>query len=93
MTELIRKLIRVRQKSDALCSGSYRNVVLTNHQLIFERATENERVMVAINASADPFTAACGDLNGSVTDLLTGEKMSLAGQLDMPAYSIQYLAF
>ena len=93
LTELIRKLIRVRQKSDALCSGSYRNVVLTNHQLIFERATENERVMVAINASAGPFTAACGDLNGSVTDLLTDEKMSLAGQLDMPAYSIQYLAF
>ena len=93
LTELIRKLIRIRQKSDALCSGSYRNVVLTNHQLIFERAVENERVMVAINASAGPFTAACGDLNGPVTDLLTGEKMTLAGQLDMPAYSIQYLAF
>ena len=93
LTDLIRKLIRIRQKSDALCNGSYRNVVLTNHQLIFERATDKERVLVAINASAAPWTASHGDLNGTVTELLSGTEMSLGGNLEMPAYSIQYLAF
>ena len=93
LTELIKKLIRLRQKSDALCNGSYRNVVLTNHQLVFERATEKERVMVAINASDSPFTASCGELNGTVTELLSNTEMSLAGKLEMPAYSIQYLVF
>ncbi|MDY5985804.1 MAG: alpha-amylase family glycosyl hydrolase [Lachnoclostridium sp.] len=93
LTSFIKDLIRVRQSSDGLCNGSYRNVVLTNHQLIFERASENERVFVAINASGDAFTASHGDLNGSVTDLLTNEEMQLNGLLDMPPYSVKYLKF
>ncbi|MGF0018374.1 alpha-amylase family glycosyl hydrolase [Sporofaciens sp. SGI.106] len=93
LTSFIKDLIRVRQSSDGLCNGSYRNVVLTNHQLIFERASENEKVFVAINASGDAFTASHGDLNGSVTDLLTNEEMQLNGQLDMPPYSVKYLKF
>ena len=82
LTELIQKLIRIRQKSDALCSGSYRNVVLTNHQLIFERATESEKVLVAINASDTPYTACHGDLTGSARELLSGDGISLAGSLE-----------
>ena len=39
LTEFIEKLIVIRQLSDGLCNGGYRNVVLTNHQLIFERAS------------------------------------------------------
>ena len=93
LTSFIKDLIRVRQSSDGLCNGSYRNVVLTNHQLIFERASENEKVFVAINASGDAFTASHGDLNGSVTDLLTNEEMQLNGLLDMPPYSVKYLKF
>ena len=93
LTSFIKDLIRVRQSSDGLCNGSYRNVVLTNHQLIFERASENEKVFVTINASGDAFTASHGDLNGSVTDLLTNEEMQLNGQLDMPPYSVKYLKF
>ena len=93
LTSFIKDLIRVRQSSDGLCNGSYRNVVLTNHQLIFERASENEKIFVAINASGDAFTASHGDLNGMVTDLLTNEEMPLNGQLDMPPYSVKYLKF
>ena len=93
LTSFIKDLIRVRQSSDGLCNGSYRNVVLTNHQLIFERASENEKIFVAINASGDAFTAGHGDLNGRVTDLLTNEEMPLNGQLDMPPYSVKYLKF
>ena len=49
--------------------------------------------MVAINASDSPFTASCGELNGTVTELLSNTEMSLAEKLEMPAYSIQYLVF
>ena len=91
LTDFIRKLIQIRHGSDALCNGSYRNVVITNHQLIFERATEKERILVAINAAAAPYTASCGDLNGTAAELLSGRKLDIAGNLELPAYSIQYL--
>lgn len=91
LTEEIKKMIHVRTGSNALCHGSYRNVVLTNHQLIFERRTDDERMLVAINASDAPFTAHNGELGGTMTDLLTGNEIQMNGQLEMPPYSVQYL--
>lgn len=91
LTEEIKKMIYVRTGSNALCHGSYRNVVLTNHQLIFERRTDDERMLVAINASDAPFTAHNGELGGTMTDLLTGNEIQMSGQLEMPPYSVQYL--
>ena len=91
LTEQIKKMIHVRTESNALCHGSYRNVVLTNHQLIFERKTDDERILVAINASDAPFTASSGELGGSMTDLLTGNEIQMNGQLELPPYSVQYL--
>ena len=91
LTEEIKKMIHVRTGSNALCHGSYRNVVLTNHQLIFERRTYDERMLVAINASDAPFTAHNGELGGTMTDLLTGNEIQMSGQLEMPPYSVQYL--
>ena len=91
LTEEIKKMIHVRTGSNALCHGSYRNVVLTNHQPIFERRTDDERMLVAINASDAPFTAHNGELGGTMTDLLTGNEIQMSGQLEMPPYSVQYL--
>ena len=91
LTEQIKKMIHVRTESNALCHGSYRNVVLTNHQLIFERKTDDDRILVAINASDTPFTASNGELWGSMTDLLTGNEIQMNGQLELPPYSVQYL--
>lgn len=91
LTKEIKKMIHVRTGSNALCHGNYRNVVLTNHQLIFERRTDDERMLVAINASDAPFTAHNGELGGTMTDLLTGNEIQMNGQLEMPPYSVQYL--
>ena len=95
LTDFIKELIEVRRNSDALCNGSYRNVVITNHQLIFERRTDNERVLVAINAGDSEFTAGNGELQGNFTELLVNadeiENITLNGQLTMPAYSVQFL--
>lgn len=93
LTELIQNLIRIRQNSGALCHRTYRNIVIQNHQLIFERRTENERVLVAVNASDSPYTAYHGELQGEVTELLTDHTIELNGSLELPEYSIQYLKF
>lgn len=91
LTQFIKKLISIRHDSDALCNGGYRNIVITNHQLVFERKTDTERILVAVNASHDTFTANHGELQGDCVDLITCESQTLTGQLSMPAYSVQYL--
>ena len=91
LTDYIRTLIILRRESDALCNGGYHNVVITNHQLIFERKSEKEKILVAINASASDFTAENGELQGDCTDLITGREGTLNGRLDMKPYSVQYL--
>lgn len=91
LTDFISRLIHIRQNSNALCNGSYRNVVLTNHQLILERSVSGTKTFVAINASSEAYTASHGDLTGSFTELLTDKAQALTGQLAMPPYSVQYL--
>ena len=93
LTEFIKKLIRVRQGSDALCNGAYKNVVIQNHQLVFERCSEKERVIVAINAADYVYTANAGELNGTATDLVTAQKVTMNGSLELQPYSVQYLKF
>ena len=93
LTEFIKKLIRVRQGSDALCNGAYKNVVIQNHQLLFERCSEKERVIVAINAADYVYTANAGELNGTATDLVTAQKVTMNGSLELKPYSVQYLKF
>ena len=91
LTGFIKKLITVRKDSDALCNGSYRNVVLTNHQLLFERCTDSDRMLVAINAGDSEFSAGDGSLQGTAVDLLTGEEVEMNGQVVMAPYSVMYL--
>lgn len=91
LTEYIKKLIRIRQNSDALCNGAYRNIVIQNHQLVFERCSDNERVIVTINAADYPYTAWHQDLCGEFEDLLSGTINRLEGSLNLPPYSVQYL--
>ena len=80
LTELIREMIAVRRASDALCNGSYRNVVLTNHQLIFERRTDSDRMLVAINASDTEYTADHHELQGSFEKVLSCPCTAEAGK-------------
>ncbi len=93
LTDYIKNLIHIRQKSQALCHGSYRNVVIQNHQLLFERASDNDRVIVAINASDSPYTAWEGSLNGNFVDLISEKEYHLDGSLTLEAYASLYLKF
>ena len=70
LTAFIKALIALRRESDALCNGTYHNTVITNHQHIFERKTDTERVLVAINASDSEYTASSHELNGTFSRTL-----------------------
>lgn len=91
LTDLIEKLIRIRRESDGLCNGGYHNVVITNHQLVFERKSDRERVLVAINAADYEYTARSGELQGTFTELLTGEEVQMTGELSLAPYSMMFL--
>ena len=93
LTEYIKQLIRIRQNSDALCNGSYKNIIIQNHQLVFERCSDTERIIVAINAADTPYTACHQNLNGNAKELVAQLEVKLDGQIDLPPYSVQYIKF
>ena len=90
LTAFITRLAEAHKSSKALCYGSYRNVVLTNHQIIFERACDGERVLVAVNAAGETYTAHFDAGCGQAQDLITGEMHDFGGGSQLPPYSVQY---
>ena len=90
LTDAIAAMAKARKASPALCSGSYRNVVLTNRQIIFERVWENERVLVAVNADSVPYTAHFDARAGRATDLITGKLHDFGGGSELPPYSAAF---
>ena len=90
LTDAIAAMAKARKESGALCNGSYRNVVLTNRQIIFERCWENERVLVAVNADNVPYTAHFDARAGRATDLITGKLHDFGGGSELPPYSVVF---
>ena len=90
LTDAIAAMARARKASAALCNGSYRNVVLTNRQIIFERVWENERVLVAVNADSVPYTAHFDARAGRATDLITGKLHDFGGGSELPPCSAAF---
>ncbi|MDO4618383.1 MAG: alpha-amylase family glycosyl hydrolase [Clostridia bacterium] len=89
-TDYVKALIDARNQSDALKFGGYRNLKVEPKQLIFERKTEKERVIVAINASSEEYTAHFDAGCGMAVDLITGKSHDFGGGSKMPPYSCQY---
>ncbi len=90
LTGHIAALAAARRRSPALCYGSYRNVLLTNRQIIFERSTPGERILVAVNADSVPFTAHFDAQAGRAVDLITGAAHDFGGGSYLPPYSTAY---
>lgn len=90
LCEWIAKLAEVKKNSDALNYGSFRSVLLTNKQCIFERKTDNQRILVAINADEAEFTAHFDAGCGTAVDLISGEKHDFGGGSVLPGYSAFY---
>ena len=90
LAEWIAKLSKVKKASRALNYGAYRTVLLTNRQCIFERACEGERILVAINAAGESYTAHFDAGCGLAEELLTGTTHDFGGGSELPAYSAAF---
>ena len=97
LTAFIKQLAHLRSADDAaaraLNYGAYRNVVIQNKQLLFERACDDATVLVAVNAVNEPYTFGAGELNGSFADLLADDAptVELTGTLELAPYEVRYL--
>lgn len=97
LTAFITQLAHLRSADDAaaraLNYGAYRNVVIQNKQLLFERACDDAAVLVAVNAVGEPYTFGAGELNGSFVDLLADDAptVELTGTLELAPYEVRYL--
>ncbi|MDD6332605.1 MAG: alpha-amylase family glycosyl hydrolase [Clostridium sp.] len=90
LTAWIAKLAAAKKNSHALNYGAFRSLVLTNRQCIFEREADGERVLVAVNADNQPYTAHFDARAGRAVDLITGEPHDFGGGSELPPYSAYF---
>ncbi len=90
LSAFIAKLAEAKKQSEALNYGEFRSVVLTNKQCIFERKSANERVMVAINADSESYTAHFDAGCGTAVDLISGKPHDFGGGSELPPYSAYF---
>ncbi|MDE6976636.1 MAG: cyclomaltodextrinase [Lachnospiraceae bacterium] len=90
LSEWISRLAQAKKNSSALNYGAFRSVVLTNKQCIFERKIEGERVLVAINADEQEYTAHFDAGCGMAEDLITGRTHDFGGGSTLPPYSAAF---
>lgn len=91
ISKFISKATRIHRESKALCYGDFNVLHLTNKQFVFERAFEDERIIVLINADANEYTAYFDAKANSGTELLTGTNFELSNGAKMAGYSVQYV--
>lgn len=89
LTEHISRLAKIKSGSPALNYGSFRSVVLTNRQCIFERRCDSQRILIAINADGNEYTAHFDAGCGQAKELLTGTIHDFGGGSTLPPYSSQ----
>ncbi len=90
LTDWIRDLAAARAKSQAIVWGSYEQLAVAPQQLVFCRATEGERVIVAVNAAGAAAHVGFEAGAAAGTDLITGEPVAFDGGADLPPYSTRY---
>ncbi|MGN1008879.1 MAG: alpha-amylase family glycosyl hydrolase, partial [Butyricicoccus sp.] len=84
LTDTIAAMAKAHRESPALCHGNFRHVLLNNKQAIWERKTEGERVLVAINADSEPYVAHFDAGCGTAVDLITGKPHDFGGGSELP---------
>ena len=79
LTDHIAKLSEIKKSSNALNYGGLRIVVLTNKQVVFERNSGDQRIMVAINMDDNCYTAHFDAGCGQAKELISGTVHDFGG--------------
>ena len=91
LTDYISRCADAHKNSKALCYGDYKQVVLTNKQCIFQRQFEDERILIAVNADSESYTAHFDAGCGQAENLLTGEIFDFGGGAELAPYTAYIL--
>ena len=86
LTQWVAACAKAHRESDALCNGSFQSLVLQNKYCIFERKSEKDRVLVAINAGDEAVHVDFNADAGRARDLITGKVHDFGGGTDLPPY-------
>jgi glycosidase len=73
--------------SEALAWGDYTEIAVQPKQLLFQRKSEHERLIVAINASDEPHTFHFDAQCGQATDLTSGKLHDFGGGSQVEPFS------
>ena len=90
LTEWIRDLAAARAGSQTIVWGSYEQLAVTPQQLVFLRAVDGERVVVAINTAGQAARVGFDAGAAGGTDLLTGQTVTFEGGAELAPYSAYY---
>ena len=95
--EFTRKLLRIRQHSQALRYGKMLHFAPQNNVYVFFRQAPDEQIMVVINNSnhaqnlkPDRFSEVLGT-NATGKELLTGQMINLSGSLQIPPETLMLI--
>lgn len=75
-TRLIASLGHIRQQSEALSCGDYKELLLTNRQYAFSRTTDKDCAIVTVNNDDNPCTLTVASGDGCFVGALSGEKVT-----------------
>lgn len=90
ISEFIAACAKAKRGSKALNYGSFRNIVIQNKYMIFERKFEDERVLVAVNSCGEEAAVHFNAEAGRAVDLISGETHDFGGGSVLPPYSAMF---
>jgi len=91
LSYFIKRIIAVRSKTPELLYGNYRNVVIRNKQLIFERNLNGSNVYIAINLDSESYLCQCELYIETAKELIMETDLTVRNSILMPPYSIQII--
>ncbi len=90
LTGWIHDLAAARAGSQAIVWGSYEQLVVTPLQLVFLRAVDGERVVVAVNAAGQAARVGFDAGAAGGVDLISGQAVEFDGGAELAPYSAYY---
>ncbi len=90
LTDWISLLANARAESVALRRGSYTQLAVSPHQLVFEREADGERVIVAVNAADERVFVRFDAHAASGINLLSGGAVSFDGGAELEPLSCAF---
>lgn len=76
--------------AEALAWGDYAQLDCQPRQLLFQRQSEHERLIVAVNAADEPHTFHFDARCGRAVDVITGEDHDFGGGSEVPPLGVRY---